>query len=59
MQFSVNKWLKIIMSSLNTIVYLCKEVFDENSQPTQIGNVLMYMVYTIYYIIYKILKYRC
>lgn len=35
------------MSSLNTVVYLCKEVFDENSQPTQIGNVLMYMVYTI------------
>ncbi|XP_025199483.1 uncharacterized protein LOC112597587 [Melanaphis sacchari] len=24
------------MSSLNAIVYLCKEVFDENSQPTQI-----------------------
>ncbi|XP_026810555.1 protein PFC0760c isoform X2 [Rhopalosiphum maidis] len=24
------------MSCLNTVVYLCKEVFDENSQPTQI-----------------------
>lgn len=46
------------MSSLKTVVYLCKEVFDENSQPTQIGNVLMKMVY-LYYIIYKILKYRC
>lgn len=27
------------MSILNTGVYLCKEVFDENSEPTQIGNV--------------------
>lgn len=26
------------MSILNTGVYLCKEVFDENSEPTQIGN---------------------
>jgi len=31
--------INIIMSSLNTVVYLCKEVFDENSEPTQIGNV--------------------
>lgn len=41
------------MSSLNTVVYLCKEVFDENSQPTQIGNVLIYMIYTIKYIPYS------
>ncbi|CAH1707562.1 uncharacterized protein PF3D7_1120600 isoform X2 [Aphis gossypii] len=26
----------MIMSSLNTVVYLCKEVFDSNCQPTQI-----------------------
>jgi len=27
------------MSGLNTVVHLCKEVFDEKSEPTQIGNV--------------------
>lgn len=27
------------MSDLNTIVHLCKEVFDEKSEPTQIGNI--------------------
>lgn len=27
------------MSGLNTVVHLCKEVFDERSEPTQIGNV--------------------
>lgn len=27
------------MTNSNTQVYLCKEIFDENSEPTKIGNV--------------------
>lgn len=27
------------MTNLNGLVYFCKEVFDENSEPTKFGNV--------------------
>lgn len=33
------------MTNLNNLVYLCNEVFDENSEPTKLGNV--YNTYTI------------
>lgn len=26
------------MTNSNNLIYLCKEVFDENSEPTQIGK---------------------
>lgn len=28
---------------LNNLVYVCKEIFDENSEPTKYGNV--YLIY--------------
>lgn len=27
------------MTNLNNLVYVCREIFDENSEPTQIGIV--------------------
>lgn len=27
------------MKNLNDLVYICEEIFDENSEPTKLGNV--------------------
>lgn len=32
------------MTNLNNLVYMCKEIFDENSEPTQIGTVYIYSI---------------
>lgn len=41
------------MTNSNNLVYLCKEVFDENSEPTQIGNAYSYNTTNIRYILYS------
>lgn len=32
------------MSNLNSSVYFCKEVFDENCEPTKFGNINIFLV---------------
>jgi len=42
------------MIHLNDSVYVCKEVFDENSEPTKTGNILYTcIVICIYACMYK------